>query len=411
MVKTEYDVIVVGGGPGGSSTAMFLKKNGVQSILLIDKAKFPRDKICGDAFSGKSVGIAKELGIIKDFDKVPHEGVYGVLFSSPKGDVVDIPFPGSERKTQTKPGFVVKRINGDNVIFQNAKKQVETLEEFTVMDLLWENDYVRGVKGKTKDGKEIEIKSKMVIGADGTSSVVAQKVGQGTLPPEHQVIATRGYYKGVTGMTGNIELHFVDAVMPGYFWIFPLDNGWSNVGLGLLTSEKQKRKFDLKKAQEEIIANSPLFKERFKDAKIDEQGIKIWTLPLGSYHRKNHGNGWLLVGDAASLIDPFSGEGVGNAMTSGKFAGKHVARTLKEKNFSEQNLDAYDKELWETIGPELETSYNLQKIGKYKFLLNLVIGKAAKKPKVKEAISGMLADEKAKKNTISPLGLVKLILT
>ena len=121
MVKTEYDVIVVGGGPGGSSTAMFLKKNGVQSILLIDKAKFPRDKICGDAFSGKSVGIAKELGIIKDFDKVPHEGVYGVLFSSPKGDVVDIPFPGSERKTQTKPGFVVKRINGDNVIFQNAK--------------------------------------------------------------------------------------------------------------------------------------------------------------------------------------------------------------------------------------------------------------------------------------------------
>ena len=119
----------------------------------------------------------------------------------------------------------------------------------------------------------------------------------------------------------------------------------------------------------------------------------------------------MLVGDAASLIDPFSGEGVGNAMTSGKFAGKHVARTLKEKNFSEQNLDAYDKELWETIGPELETSYNLQKIGKYKFLLNLVIGKAAKKPKVKEAISGMLADEKAKKNTISPLGLVKLILT
>src|SRR3989344_4459621 len=209
MVKTEYDVIVVGGGPGGSSTAMFLKKNGVQSILLIDKAKFPRDKICGDAFSGKSVGIAKELGIIKDFDKVPHEGVYGVLFSSPKGDVIDIPFPGSERKTKTKPGFVVKRINGDNVIFQNAKKQVDTLEEFTVTDLIWENDFVAGVKGKQKDGKEIEIKAKIVVGADGTSSTIAQKLSIPGSPPEHHVIATRGYYKGVTGMSGNIELHFV----------------------------------------------------------------------------------------------------------------------------------------------------------------------------------------------------------
>lgn len=411
MVKESYDAIIVGGGPGGSSAAMFLKKNGVENILLIDKAKFPRDKICGDAFSGKSVGIAKELGILKDFEKVPREGVYGVLFSSPKGDQIEIPFPGSERKTQTKPGFVIKRIHGDNVIFQAAKKQVETLEEFTVLDLLWDNDFVVGVKGKTKAGEELEIKSKMVIGADGTSSVVAQKVGLGTIPPEHQVIATRGYYKGVTGMTGNIELHFVDEIMPGYFWIFPLENGWANVGLGLLTSEKQKRKFDLKKNQEEIIANNPIFKERFKNAHIDDQGIKVWTLPLGSYHRKNHGNGWVLVGDAASLIDPFSGEGVGNAMTAAKFAAKHIARALKENNFTGQNFDIYDKELWETIGPELKTSHNLQRIGKYKFLLNLVIGRAATKPAVKEAISGMLVNEEAKKELISPWGLAKLILT
>lgn len=411
MVKESYDAIIVGGGPGGSSAAMFLKKNGVENILLIDKAKFPRDKICGDAFSGKSIGIAKELGIIKGFDKVPHEGIYGVVFSSPKGDQIEIPFPGSERKTQTKPGFVIKRIHGDNVIFQAAKKQVETLEEFTVLDLLWDNDFVVGIKGKTKAGEELEIKSKMVIGADGTSSVVAQKVGVGTNPSKHQVIATRGYYKGITGMGGNIELHFINEIMPGYFWIFPLDNGWANVGLGLLASEKQKRKFDLKKSQEEIIANSPMFKERFKNAQIDDQGIKIWTLPLGSFHKKNHGNGWVLIGDAASLIDPFSGEGIGNAMTSGKFAAKHIARALKENNFSEENFDIYDKELWDTIGPELKTSHNLQKIGKHKFLLNLVIGRAATKPAVREAISGMLANEEAKKELISPFGLAKLILT
>ena len=413
MAQKEYDVIIVGGGPSGSSTAMFLKKNGIKNILLIDKAKFPRDKICGDAFSGKSVGIAKELGIIQDFEKVPHETVYGVLFSNPKGTQIEIPFPGADKKdNKAKPGFVVKRINGDNVIFQNAKKQVDTLEEFTVTDLITENNFVVGVKGKKIGSQEeVQLKAKVVVGADGTSSVVAQKLGIGTSPAEHQVIATRAYYQGVTGMTGNIELHFVDEIMPGYFWIFPLDNGMANVGLGLLTNEKQKRKIDLKKSQEEIITNNPLFKERFKNAKLDEQGIKIWTLPLGSYHRKNHGNGWILVGDAASLIDPFSGEGVGNAMTSGKFAGKHIAQAFKTNDFSEKMFDAYDKELWETIGPELNTSYNLQKIGKIKWLLNLVIDKAATKKEVKEAISGMLANEKAKKDIISPLGLLKLILT
>ncbi len=411
MVKKEYDVVIVGGGPGGSSTALFLAKNGVKNVLLVDKAKFPRDKICGDAFSGKSLGMARELGIVGDIEKVQNEVVYGVLFSSPKGTIVSIPFPGADKERKTKPGYCIKRVVGDNVIFQNAKKAVDTIEEFTAMDLLRENDFVVGIRGKAKSGEEMEIRSKVVVGADGTSSVIAQKVGAAQALPEHQVIATRGYYSGVTGMTGNIELHFIDEIMPGYFWIFPLANGLANVGLGILTSEKQKRKMDLKKLQENVIAAHPLFKERFANAKIDEQGIKVWTLPLGSTHRKNHGNGWMLVGDAASLIDPFSGEGVGNAMTSGKMAAKHIARALSEKNFSGQNFAAYDKELWDMIGPELATSYNLQKLGKVKFLLNIVIDKAATKPKVREAISGMLSNEEAKTQLISPLGLIKLMLS
>jgi len=153
-MKKEYDAVIVGGGPGGSSTALFLKKNGVDKVLLIDKAKFPRDKICGDAFSGKSVGIAKELGIAQDFEKVPHEGVYGVLFSSPKGTMVEIPFPGAEGKKNAKPGFCVRRINGDNVLFQNARKAVDTLEEFTITDLLWENGFVAGFEKKGRGPKK-----------------------------------------------------------------------------------------------------------------------------------------------------------------------------------------------------------------------------------------------------------------
>ena len=98
-------------------------------------------------------------------------------------------------------------------------------------------------------------------------------------------------------------------------------------------------------------------------------------------------------------------------MTSGKFAAKWIVNALNNNDFSEKAFDSYDAELWATIGPELDTSYNLQRIGKFKLLLNLVIDKAATKPKVKQAISGMLANEEAKKNLISPFGLLKLLLT
>ncbi|MDP2666805.1 MAG: geranylgeranyl reductase family protein [Candidatus Diapherotrites archaeon] len=406
----KYDVIVVGAGPGGSSAAMFLQEKGYK-VLLLEKQKYPRDKICGDAVSGKSVGMLKALGLDGEMETIDHAKVYGLVFSSPKGEMLEIPMPYKNEEEKNKPrGYVARRMEFDYFLFRHARERVEVREQFQVTDLLFDDEKtVIGVRGMDLLTKEIHaFHSTFVIGADSVYSVVAQKVGVEKIPDEHLCEATRVYYKGVAGLTPNIEIHFVDSVMPGYFWIFPLEDGKANVGLGMVRADRQKKGVNLVQETEKVIQEHPLFKERFKNA--ERLGdIKGWTLPFGSFRRTLHGKGWLLIGDAASLVDPFSGEGIGNAMTSGKFAAEAIDRAYKAHDFSPAFMQWYADELWKEIGPEMQTSYMLQKMGRHQWLLNLVIGKAAKSKEIRDTISGMLVNEEARKNFISPGFYLKLL--
>ncbi|MFH0954842.1 MAG: NAD(P)/FAD-dependent oxidoreductase [Candidatus Micrarchaeota archaeon] len=406
--SSEFDAIIVGAGPGGASMAMYLQKQG-QNVLLLEKSEFPRDKICGDAIGVRAMVVLRELGIADQMEAQKHEKTYGVIFSSPKGQTVQIQFPNTDPSTG-KGGYVCRRMVFDNFLFQNAKKRVLNVREnIQVTDLIWENDFVVGVKAidlKTK--QHLEFKSKIVIGADGASGIVAAKLGLNASLPEHECIALRQYYENIGGCTNNIEIHFVDSLLPGYFWIFPLENNTANVGVGMLASDIKKKKVKLQESMDAVIKNDPLFKERFAKAKAISD-IKGWRLPLGSFHRKCHGNGWILLGDAASLIDPFSGEGIGNSMTSSRIADKILAKAFEKNDFSENFLRQYDTELWKELGPELKTSSYLQKLGKIKPLLNFVINKASKNKRVQKEISGMLANENAKKEMANPLFYLKLL--
>ena len=126
---------------------------------------------------------------------------------------------------------------------------------------------------------------------------------------------------------GDIEIHFVDSVVPGYFWIFPVNDEVANVGIGMVIGLLKKEKKKLKALQKDVIENHPLFKERFADAEMLDGSGKGWQLPFGSPRKKEPNqprrasmNGIRLVGDSASLVDPFSGEGVGNALVTGELA-------------------------------------------------------------------------------------------
>jgi len=403
----EFDVIVVGGGPGGSTCAAFLGREG-HKVLLVDKAHFPREKTCGDAISGKSLTVLKELGLPPEVEKVAHAKIYGLTFSSPNNTILKIPMKDPERNY----GYVVRRELFDNVLFRNAKKYVKTLEQFQVTDLIKEGDKLVGVKGiDLLTNTQKEIRAKIIVGADGATSVVAQKLGLFDVDESHHCVALRAYYEGVEGMDNTIELHFTEGIVPGYFWIFPAGHkGFANVGIGMLTKDMKKRKVNLKETMFKEIAENPLFKERFAKARLASE-IKGWNLPLASKMRKMAGNGWVLLGDAASLIDPFSGEGMGNAMISAKIAFRTISKAIRLNDVSEKILKEYETELRKELKDEVGMSYNLQRLGKYKFLLNFVIGKAAKNKEVRDQISGMLINEEAKKGFVSPLFYVKLLFS
>jgi flavin-dependent dehydrogenase len=171
-----------------------------------------------------------------------------------------------------------------------------------VTEYIIEGDAVRGIRGKNEQGEMEEHRAKVVLAADGANSVLAAKLGLNKNPMEHFIVGIRVYYKGVADMTDRIEIHLIKSLLPGYFWIFPLPDGEANVGLGMIVKDKNEKGVNLADALLREIRENPLFTNRFKHAQALES-VKGWSLPIASYHRKCYGNGFLLLGDAASLID------------------------------------------------------------------------------------------------------------
>ena len=408
MNKT-FDLIIVGAGPAGCGAALYAARYGL-SVLLLDKAAFPRDKICGDAISGKSMTILNDLNILEEAQNLPSAYVDSVTFGSPTNKTVNIPLQGNARKG-IPPGLVIRRQIFDAFLFEKAAQTAaEVKDNFEVKELLYSGKQISGVKGRDlNNGSEQTFKGKIILGADGFNSVVARATGCFDNDPEHWVVALRRYYKNVKGLQSQIELHYLNEVQPGYLWIFPADNGLANVGVGMLQKTLKKRKINLKKILQDAI-HSPVFRDRFSDAQPIEEA-RGWNLPVGSLHRKNHGSGFMLLGDAAGLIDPFTGEGIGNALYSAKFAAQTAKEAVDAGDFSETFLARYDRNLWHALGGELNLSAKLQRIGRNRFLLNMVINKAARNKEVRQIISGMMANEVPKTKLANPLFYLRLLFS
>lgn len=424
----RFDVIVVGGGPGGAAAAGYLAM-AKRRVLLIEKEKWPRDKVCGDAVGGKSLSHVTELGVKGRLEKSPHFRVTSILFGSPKGITVDIPLPKEEVDAR-EAGYSLPRIQFDRILFERAAELVTgnggmVVQGVNVKNLLHEGESgdARRFTGVvvSRDGEKKKWHAPVIIGAGGFNCPVARSVikeaySETLVDREHYCGGWREYWHGVEGCEaeeGAIEIHFLNK-SPGYFWLFPVGNGVVNVGVGVVLSELDKQKRKLKEMQAEIISSHPSLGPRFSNAKIIENSGKGWQLPFGSPRkgaelqpRRAYANGVLLIGDAASLVDPFSGEGIGNALFSAKVA---VDSIIENGGVTLESGKKYQNQIWEALGDELTNSYKLQKMSRNSFLINWVLKKAAKKPKIQKLFTDMIASKETQGNLHSKMYLLRTFL-
>lgn len=387
------DIVIIGGGPGGVATALTLAKAGVPSTIL-EKAVFPRDKVCGDAISGKVVATLNRLdpGIMQRFQGHPAQvGSWGVSFVAPNRKVLRVPFQRDyDAAADTPPGFISQRFAFDHFLWKEAQAHplIRTYENWSVSDLVWQDNHwhISADTGAV-------CTAQLLIIANGAQSSFSRSIGGLEKDHAHYCAGIRTYWRGVQNLEADnfIELHFVKDFLPGYLWIFPLANGLANVGVGMRSDYIGKRKVNLKQELLRILQEDPTFTARFADADMVD-GPKGFGLPLGSKKRRISGDHYLLIGDAASLIDPFTGEGIGNAIISGKVAAEVAMEALAKADTSAHQLAQYDQEVYRKLWRELQLSYRLQQLVNYPWLFNLVVNKANRNTTVRETISCMFED-------------------
>lgn len=355
--KIKTAICIIGAGPAGASTSIFLCKMGIAHVV-VDAAVFPRDKVCGDGIDLNVIRVLNQMDpaiVEKEFTTQSSHftASEGFRFILPGGKKTDIIRKRNGSKLQNKPMFFTsRRIDFDNFLVNKINPAVATTYFGTRIEKISKVESGWILEGKNDTGAVL-IETGFLIGADGDHSVVLKHVGERKIDRNNYAGAVRQYWKGVEGLhPGNLlEVYFPPKLPLSYFWIFPLPGGKTNVGYGMASNYIAKKNINVRKEFEELIKTDPLLTERFKNATALET-VKGWGIPMSGTSRKASGDGWLLIGDAAALVCPTSGEGIGMGMISGLVAARFLQRAVIKNDFSERMFTNFHREIHKRLTTE-----------------------------------------------------------
>jgi len=363
-VTDSADVIIVGAGPAGSATAAYLAMAGLD-VLLLEKAAFPREKVCGDGLTPRAVRELITLGIPTPAEEgwIKNRGLRIIG----GGMRLELPWPDSAAFPPY--GLVRTRKDFDDILAKHAVKHGARLRESTnvtepVLD--GRTGAIVGVRAKAMDaggrstGEDLLFTAPLVVAADGTSSRLSLSMKRPVRDDRPMGVAVRTYYTSPRHdddfLESWLELWSRDpktgkrALLPGYGWIFGVGDGTSNVGLGILNTSSAFGKVDYKDILKRWVDTLPA-EWAFNDETMTGP-VRGAALPMGFNRQPHYARGLLLVGDAGGMVNPFNGEGIAYAMESGRLAAEVIAQAFARQSDAgrEQVLLSYPRVMKDALG-------------------------------------------------------------
>ncbi|MFQ6101212.1 MAG: geranylgeranyl reductase family protein [Anaerolineae bacterium] len=392
----QTDVAIVGAGPAGSVAAQRLAAAGVR-VVLLERATFPRDKPCGDGITARGLAVLARMGLGEWASRFPAPEVGRM--TSPDGQVLDVHLKAGDGYCY---GRTIPRRLLDARLAQAAMEAgVRLVEGARVRSVEQADGYKTRI---IADG--LEVAAEMVILADGSHAAVTRRLGLAQGSPG--IVAIRQYFAGDIGPPGRMEIHFQQGIVPGYTWLFPMGDGHVNVGAGTFTWRVRRGGVPLREVLARFVSDPAATEGRL--ARAEPAGpVRGHPLRTRLCDTHTYAERVLVVGDAAGLVNPLSGEGIAPAMESGELAAAHALAALEAGDFSARALAPYSQALHARYGADQRAARIVRLMLSTPRLLNRVFRRLRRDWDLAVLIAHIIIGHKSPRLALRPTTLLRLL--
>jgi flavin-dependent dehydrogenase len=334
------DVVVIGGGPGGSTTATMLARQGWQ-VLLLERTRFPRDHI-GESLLPASIPVLEELGVLPAVQAAGFLPKWGATMVWGK-DKTPWSWYFRETNQQYPHSYQVWRPAFDHLLLDNSQEHgVDVRQGHHVVDVLFEDGRATGVRYVTDGTDEGLVQARFVVDASGQGALLGHKLHLRRWDPFFQNLAVYGYFTGAQRLPTPDDTNiFIEAYAHGWFWNIPLHTGWMSVGavVDSRTGQEGLRRHGPQAFLMQQVQQAPYTARMLQQATLAAGPVVVKDWSYTSTHLV--GDGYILVGDAACFVDPLFSSGVHLALMAGVLAAAYVTSALKDASLREAAGQVY----------------------------------------------------------------------
>ena len=400
MTWRDAEVIVVGGGPAGSATAMLLAQRG-HDVLLVDKARFPRHKACSEYINAGGVQALRELGLLDEVLEAGAHVMDAMEVHAPSGSSYLADFA---RAGPGRFALGLSRHRLDSIILNSAREfGVRVSERAHVRDVTICDG--KGVQvHATIDGSRQTVHAGLVIGADGQHSIVSRSLGLDRTIRWPRRTGLAAHFRGVSGLSHHGEMHVTGS---GYAGLAPIEDGLTNVAFVSNQNEVADRNRSIDSYFSEAVLGIPMVAEKIGGA--ERVGAIRGVGPMARVVRQTSGNRFMLVGDAAGFLDPFTGDGIYEALRAAQIAVPIASKALKSGDPSARSLHAYSLERRRVFTTKRQVCWIVQAFIHHPSLMNYVTPRLNDRDALGLNLCGVLGNFVPARNALSPIFLARLL--